>query len=649
MLLKSFLDRVDLEKITAKNTTSRPSNLIFLCGGSQEKLSLRSELMKYLRARNKEVFKAEDIINWSNSQIFAGDLLELEKYIAALSGIIVLICESAGSIAELGSFVNDKQIRDKLLVVIERKYKNSPSFIVDGLLANLERTNSVEEREDDYQSQHICVIDDIPFCCENEEKKIDISSFDELNFDIICQSIDNFKVAGGKIDLQNSYYQALFILDIIMLSCVISFQELHGLVKNLKLGISKKSLQKVLLILEKLRLVYKEEIGNKIFYISKTNSTFLSYKYKEAEEQINTNTIKEQSRDLLFQPGNKIKQKLWNKYISKDTFQKASQKEISEEKVLQMAPLLYKVFEIPKKKGGMREIAQPVSLLKEKQREYLNKFSDFPIHPAAKAYQAGVNGILANATAHIKNKYFLKLDFSDFFHSIRAKEFNIFLCSHKMTQKQRVFFLKMFFMFNKRVNRSYTKEVYRILKNPQSSLKNIEILMTDTYTDCFRLSIGAPSSPMLSNFFMYSFDSKISQWATKHQIVYSRYADDLVFSSKKKENFVQQIMEKIQEILSTVDWYGNLKLNKQKTKFLSFRNKVTVTGLNITPTGSISIGREQKKKIRAMLFAIRKGAFDIQQRDYLKGWINYIHTIEPIFYKSLEDGYGEEINSLFKD
>ena len=50
-----------------------------------------------------------------------------------------------------------------------------------------------------------------------------------------------------------------------------------------------------------------------------------------------------------------------------------------------------------------------------------------------------------------------------------------------------------------------------------------------------------------------------------------------------------------------------------------------------------------------MLFAIRKGTFDIQQRDYLKGWINYIHTIEPIFYKSLCDGYAEEINSLFKD
>ena len=596
MLLKSFLDRVDLEKITAKNTTSRPSNLIFLCGGSQEKLSLRPELMKYLQARNREVFKAENIINWSNSQIFAGDLLELEKYIAALSGIIVLICESAGSIAELGSFVNDKQIRDKLLVVIERKYKNSSSFIVDGLLANLERINSIEESEDDYQSQHICVIDDIPFCFENGEKKIDISSFDDLNFDLICQSIDNFKVAGGKIDLQNSYYQALFILDLIMLSCVISFQELYGLVKNLKLGISKKSLQKVLLILEKLRLVYKEEIGNKIFYISKTNSTFLFYKYKEAEEPINTNTIKEQSRDLLFKPGNEIKQKLWNKHIAKDTFQKTLQKEISEEKVLQIAPLLYKVFEIPKKKGGKREIAQPVALLKEKQREYLNKFSDFPIHPAAKAYQAGVNGILANVTAHIKNKYFLKLDFSDFFHSIRAKEFNIFLRSHKMTQKQRVFFLKMFFMFNKRVNRLYTKEVYRMLKNPQSSLKDIEILMTDTYADCFRLSIGAPSSPMLSNLFMYSFDSQISQWAAKHQIVYSRYADDLVFSSKKKDNFLQQIMDKIQEILSTVDWYSNLKLNEQKTKFLSFRNRVTVTGFNITISHVFRISKRITKK-----------------------------------------------------
>ncbi|MDA4629511.1 reverse transcriptase domain-containing protein, partial [Enterobacter hormaechei] len=44
------------------------------------------------------------------------------------------------------------------------------------------------------------------------------------------------------------------------------------------------------------------------------------------------------------------------------------------------------------------------------------------------------------------------------------------------------------------------------------------------------LSVGAPSSPIISNFCMYEFDNRIHTACNKLEITYTRYADDLTFS-----------------------------------------------------------------------------------------------------------------------
>ena len=45
---------------------------------------------------------------------------------------IVIILESPGAIAELGSFANHKELRDRLVVVIDEKYRKAKSFIILG-------------------------------------------------------------------------------------------------------------------------------------------------------------------------------------------------------------------------------------------------------------------------------------------------------------------------------------------------------------------------------------------------------------------------------------------------------------------------------------------------------------------------------------
>lgn len=67
------------------------------------------------------------------------------------------------------------------------------------------------------------------------------------------------------------------------------------------------------------------------------------------------------------------------------------------ERIILTAPLRYKIFEIPKRGGGMREVAQPAREVKTLQRWVVRELKPLlPIHSAATAYQTG-SSIARNA------------------------------------------------------------------------------------------------------------------------------------------------------------------------------------------------------------------------------------------------------------
>ena len=175
---------------------------------------------------------------------------------------------------------------------------------------------------------------------------------------------------------------------------------------------------------------------------------------------------------------------------------------------IQDAPHKYKVYTIPKRTYGVRTIAQPTSELKKIQKitvDYLQK--KLPIHPAASAY-IKKKGIKNNALQHCNNQYLLKLDFEDFFNSITPHLFwNICesILDFEPCDLEKTWYEKILFWC--------------------PSKKSKKLI----------LSIGAPSSPFISNFCMYLFDKSVHEYCEKYQITYTRYADDLTFSTNKKE------------------------------------------------------------------------------------------------------------------
>src|SRR5258705_9671397 len=163
-------------------------------------------------------------------------------------------------------------------------------------------------------------------------------------------------------------------------------------------------------------------------------------------------------------------------------------------RIISTAPARYKQYTIPKRTRGERIIAQPSRELKALQRYILEmKLSQFPIHSAATGYVKRRN-ILHNAERHQNSRVILKLDFTDFFPSIKVRDWDRLLSSHRpkeIEQQDLVLYRKILFW-------------------GQRSL----------IPKC--LSIGAPTSPTLSNIMLYQLDTELFRAATTTNVIYTR-------------------------------------------------------------------------------------------------------------------------------
>ena len=110
------------------------------------------------------------------------------------------------------------------------------------------------------------------------------------------------------------------------------------------------------------------------------------------------------------------------------------------------------------------------------------------------------------------------------------------------------------------------------------------------------LTIGAPSSPVLSNAIMYEFDAHWAQRARQSGIVYSRYADDLYFSTNTP-NILAGTLEDIRAFVAQQQ-SPLLSINDKKSVYTSRKRHRMVTGLVLTPDRRVSLGRARRLESR---------------------------------------------------
>ena len=127
--------------------------IVFLCGGasSKGKKSLRDKIRVLLEKEKGryywqlpiKIFYPEDLLIEVLNKTKDADLLSYEQLLANNSNVIAIICESAGSLVELGAFTNNDYTVNKVIAAIDKKRTKDKSFIMMGPIKYLKKKNKL--------------------------------------------------------------------------------------------------------------------------------------------------------------------------------------------------------------------------------------------------------------------------------------------------------------------------------------------------------------------------------------------------------------------------------------------------------------------------------------------------------------------------
>lgn len=138
---------------------------------------------------------------------------------------------------------------------------------------------------------------------------------------------------------------------------------------------------------------------------------------------------------------------------------------------------------------------------------------------------------------------------------------------------------------------------------------------------------GFPTSPMLANIVMRGFDIKMLEYCKQNNIIYTRYADDMAFSSKTLNK--NKLQEKIQKKVYRLLWAFGFKPNIKKTIWKSKGGCMKVCGVVVNVKTSVkrSLVRLFRAKVHHAVVKNKDKTKKSELRT-LKGWAAYLMSID---------------------
>lgn len=260
----------------------------------------------------------------------------------------------------------------------------------------------------------------------------------------------------------------------------------------------------------------------------------------------------------------------------------------------------YRAFEIPKRTGGMRQIHAPIGLVRELQTKLAPVLLErYRAHPAAHGFLKE-RGILSNARLHVGQRLVLNIDLEDFFPSVNFG-------------RVRGLFMAAPFQLG-----PAAASVFAQLCTHKNGLPQ-----------------GAPTSPILSNFAAADLDRRLTRLARENGVRYSRYADDITFSTNQI-TFAPSIAVfgqaeaggglsvRAGEALERAVIASGFAINAKKVRLQKRDQRQSVTGLNVNAKANVT--RKRVRRLRAMLHAWEK--FGIE-RAAAEHFVRYRGLLRP--------------------
>lgn len=234
---------------------------------------------------------------------------------------------------------------------------------------------------------------------------------------------------------------------------------------------------------------------------------------------------------------------------------------------------LYKQFQIRKKNGGFRLISAPKDYSFKMMLHYVNEILKAIYTPSIFA-----NGfvedrsVVDNAMVHQGMNYIFNTDLKDFFPSIHRHR----VCERLKCKPQNL-----------------NPEIAEVLSRLCSMMGGIPGKGTVPYI----LPQGAPTSPILSNMVCDKLDRRLGGLAKRFNLNYSRYADDITFSSMHN---VYQEDSTFRKRLSDIIETEGFAINKSKTRLQKRGSRQEVTGLVVN--SKVNVSQRYVRDIRNILY-----------------------------------------------
>lgn len=266
----------------------------------------------------------------------------------------------------------------------------------------------------------------------------------------------------------------------------------------------------------------------------------------------------------------------------------------------------YRQFQVPKARGGVRTISAPRPALRAAQqaiRQHVLARLEPTVH--AQAFVRG-RSTLTNARPHLRAAVLVKADIRDFFGAIdfpRVRGLFEALGYSGMVAT----LLGLLTTEARRVEADLDGQPAWVAVGPRA------------------LPQGAPTSPELTNQIARRLDARLAGYARRHGWVYTRYADDLAFSSQ--DGARERVGRLLGVVRAALEGEG-FQLNPDKLVVVRRGRQQRVTG--VVTNDVAGLPRATLRRFRAAVHRVTRAGFaDPAERARMLGYASYVKMVKP--------------------
>lgn len=301
----------------------------------------------------------------------------------------------------------------------------------------------------------------------------------------------------------------------------------------------------------------------------------------------------------------------------------------------------YAYFRIRKRSGGHRQISVPTAELWAVQKWiHCNILLGASAHPACYSFLPG-KSICDCAAVHRGARWVIKIDISAFFGSVSERDvFDVF---------RRLGYRALIAFEMARIATDAPTFSQRYRHTPWRRHPGPYVITSYSQERVGYLPQGAPTSPQLSNLVMFDIDDQISGLARTAGLKYTRYSDDMTFSTSS--TFSRKQAQKIIHRVAAIIRAKGFRLNAEKTRIIPPGGRQSVLGL-LVDGAQPKLARKFRDNLRMHIFYMKKNGVQAHAENrgfdsvsglyrHIKGLLDYSKSIDLAYWTKLSRQFSD--------